>query len=323
MSTQKSGFMNVFKVCSGFVILVAILILSGCATNPHLKSGEGYVEVEGGKVWYGIMGEGENTPLLVMHGGPGSTSRSFYQYSPIAEDRPIIMFDQLGSGRSDYHEDTSLLKVENFVAQVEALKKELGLKEFYVLGHSWGTALGLEYYLAHPEGIKGLIFSSPYFSTAIWDADADTLISTLPDSIQFAIRKGEETGDFLSEEYLHANEVFAKNFGLRKIRLTSELDTVPSESNSFIYNYMWGPTEFTATGTLKNYDRLAELKEVKVPTLFMTGEFDEARPSTVRYFQSLVPNSKFVMIEGAGHSTVHDNKGQTINAVRDFLNSMK
>lgn len=315
--------MKVFKAFSGFVFLVAILILAGCATNPHLKSGEGYVEVEGGKVWYGIMGEGENTPLLVMHGGPGSTSRSFYQYASIAEDRPIIMFDQLGSGRSDYHEDTSLLKVENFVAQVEALRKELVLKDFYVLGHSWGTALGLEYYLAHPDGIKGLIFSSPYFITAIWDADADTLISTLPDSIQFAIKKGEETRDFLSAEYLDADEVFAKNFGLRKIRLTSELDTVPSESNSFIYNYMWGPTEFTATGTLKNYDRLAELKEVKVPTLFMTGEFDEARPSTVRYFQSLVPNSKFVMIEGAGHSTVHDNKDQTINAVRDFLNSMK
>jgi proline iminopeptidase len=191
------------------------------------------------------------------------------------------------------------------------------------LGHSWGSALGLEYYLARPDGIKGLIFSSPYFSTAIWDADADTLISTLPDSIQSAIKKEEETRDFLSAEYLHANEVFAKNFGLRKTRLSSELDTVPSESNSFIYNYMWGPTEFTATGTLKNYDRLTELKEVKVPTLFMTGEFDEARPSTVRYFQSLAPNSKFVMIKGAGHSTVHDNKDQTINAVREFLNSVK
>ena len=89
------------------------------------------------------MGEGEKTPLLLIHGGPGSTSRSFYQYSLIAEDRPIIMFDQLGSGRSDYHEDTSLLKVENFVAQVEALKKKLGLKEFYILGHSWGAALEL------------------------------------------------------------------------------------------------------------------------------------------------------------------------------------
>lgn len=314
--------MQVFKSRIGFVALFAVLIFASCTTNPYLKSGEGYVEVEGGKIWYGIIGEGKNTPLLVMHGGPGSTSRSFYQLASIAEDRPIIMFDQLGSGRSDFHTDTTLLKVENFLAQVEALKKKLGLKEFFVLGHSWGAALELEYYLAHPEGIKGLIFSSPYLNTAIWDADADTLISTLPDSIQFAIRKGEDTGDFLSSEYLNANEVFAKNFGLRKTRLTSELDSVPSESNSFIYNYMWGPTEFTATGTLKNYDRLAGLKEVKVPTLFMTGEFDEARPSTVRYFQSLVPNSKFIMIEGAGHATMHDNNEQTVETIRSFLNSL-
>ena len=86
---------------------------------------------------------------------------------------------------------------------------------------------------------------------------------------------------------------------------------------------MWGPTEFTATGTLKDYDRLAELKEVKVSTLFITGEFDEARPSTVRYFQSLVPNSNFVLIECAGHSTVHDNQDHTIGEVKDFLNSIK
>ena len=86
---------------------------------------------------------------------------------------------------------------------------------------------------------------------------------------------------------------------------------------------MWGPTEFTATGTLINYNRVQSLKTIKVPTLFITGEFDEARPVSVRYFQSLVPHSKFVMIEGAGHGTMHDNRSQNISAIKTFLDELK
>ncbi|MGB4844718.1 MAG: proline iminopeptidase-family hydrolase, partial [Ferruginibacter sp.] len=227
------------------------------------------------------------------------------------------------SGRSGYHTDTSLLKVENFVEQVDELKTSLGLKEFYLHGHSWGTALALEYYLKYPKGIKAIIFNSPYFSTALWKKDADTLISKLADTIQLAIKNGETNHDYESAAYKNANEVFAKNYGVRKTRLTSELDTATSKGNKFIYNYMWGPTEFTATGTLINYDRVQSLKTIKVPVLFITGEFDEARPETVKYFQSLVPNSNFVMIEGAGHGTMHDNKEQNISAIKNFFEEVE
>jgi proline iminopeptidase len=310
---------NNSKLFIGLFAFIIIALFIGCKSVPQLKAGEGYVNVKGGKIWYRILGEGKKTPILMLHGGPGGTSKSFYQFASLGEDRPVIIFDQLGSGRSDHHTDTSLLKVENFVEQVAALKTSLGLKEFYLHGHSWGTALALEYYLKYPKGIKAIIFNSPYFSTPLWKADADTLISTLPDSIQLAIKTGEKDHDFESPGYKNANEVFNKNFGVRKMRLTSELDTATSEGNKFIYNYMWGPTEFTATGTLINYNRVQSLKTINVPTLFITGEFDEARPATVKYFQSLVPNAKYVMIEGAGHGTMHDNRSQNLSAIKKFL----
>ena len=315
--------MSNLKLFSRLFTIILFALLTGCKSTPALKPGEGYIKVNGGKIWYRIMGEGRQTPILMLHGGPGGTSKSFYQFASLSEDRPIIIFDQLGSGRSDYHTDTSLLKVENFVEQVEAVKNTLGLKEFYLHGHSWGTALALEYYLKYPAGIKAIIFNSPYFSTSVWKADADTLISTLPDSIQMAIKTGEKNKDFESPAYKNANEVFAKNFGLRKTRLISELDTVPAKGNSFIYNYMWGPTEFTATGTLLNYDRVSSLKSITIPTLFITGEFDEARPATVKRFQSLVSNSKFVVIAGAGHGTMHDNRSENINAISNFLKEIE
>ena len=307
-----------------------ILMLASCRQEPARKVQkaqdtykEGYVEVEGGKVWYRVLGQGDKTPLIAMHGGPGGTHRSFYLLEPITEDRPLILFDQLGSGKSGAHRDTSLLKVENFVEQVHALRKALKLDEVYLLGASWGTALALESYLAHPEGVKGIIFNSPYFSTPVWEADADTLITYLPDSIQHAIEEGERTGEFDAPAYQEANRVFLKNYGRRNEPVPTPWDTVQASRSDFIYNYMWGPTEFTATGTLKNYHRIEGLTQLKVPVLFITGEYDEARPSTVQRFQKLVPGSKFVVIEGAGHSTLNDNREQNLKAIRDFLNEME
>lgn len=301
-----------------FAVFFLISVPNGIA-NPVLKASEGYVEVEGGKLWYRILGEGDEPPLLMMHGGPGGTSRSFYLFEKLTKDRPVILFDQLGSGRSDHHTDTSLLKVDKFVQQVADLKTHLKLDEYYLYGHSWGTALALEYYSEYPKGVKGIIFNSPYFSTAIWEEDADTLIAKLPPHIQDAIAKGEASGDFTSFSYQNANTVFAANYGLRKKRRKSKLDNKKAPGNYFIYNYMWGPTEFTATGTLKNFDNVDKLKKIKVPTLFITGEFDEARPATVRRFKSMVPRAKFELIKNAGHATMHDNLRRNRKVIRNFL----
>lgn len=312
-----------------FLMVCLALILGSCRQEkaksvPKTQDThkEGYVEVQGGKIWYRVLGQGDKTPLIAMHGGPGGTHRSFYLLEPVTEDRPLILFDQLGSGKSGAHRDTTLLKVENFVEQVHALRKALELEEVYLLGASWGTALALESYLAHPEGVKGIVFNSPYFSTPVWEADADTLITYLPDSIQRAIEEGERSGEFDSQAYQEANRVFLKNYGRRKDRVSTPWDTVQAASSKFIYNYMWGPTEFTATGTLKNYHRIESLSQVKVPVLFITGEYDEARPATVKRFQKLIPGSEFVVIEGAGHSTLNDNREQNLKAIRDFLNDL-
>ena len=305
-------------------ILLSIVfsVMTGCSYNPELVPSEGYVDITEGKIWYRILGEGDNIPLLLLHGGPGGNSCSFYQLSPLSDHRPIILFDQFGSGRSDHHTDTTLMKIEKFVEQVEIVKNYLGLNKFFLLGHSWGSAVALDYYLQHPKGIEGIIFSSPLLSTSIWSTDADTLISTLPDSIQRIIEICENNGDFDSPEYQQANKLFLKNFNLRTSMLPHKLDTVPAPGNYAIYNYMWGPSEFTATGTLKNYDRTESLSEIKIPTLFITGEFDEARPSSVQRLQSIVPNSKFIIIENAGHRTMYDNRTKYIEVIKSFLDEI-
>lgn len=304
-----------------FILAISCVLLVACQVDPEKwdYTQQGLVDVEGGQVWYGIMGEGDRPPLLCLHGGPGGTGYGFLYFHEIAKERPVIMFDQLGGGRSSIHQDTALLKVDNFIEQVEAVRKALELEEFYLLGHSWGTALALEYYGKYPDAVKAIIFNSPYFSTPIWTADADTLVMGLPDDIQANIRQAETDSVFDTPEYEAANDYFISQHGRRLERRALPFETDQPASSRFIYNYMWGPSEFTATGTLRDYDNHKALSQVQVPALFTTGEYDEARPATIRRLSEMVPNSRFEVIKGAGHATMNDNLPQVVGVLQDFL----
>ncbi|MDR5589912.1 proline iminopeptidase-family hydrolase [Christiangramia sp. SM2212] len=307
------------------ISIISFLVLSvliGCKETEkekQIQEGEGYVEVNGGKVWYRINGKGANTPVLLLHGGPGSSSFGFEPYKKISEDRPVIFYDQLGSGRSDRITDTTLMTVERYIDEVEQVRKELDVDKVYLHGQSWGTALGLEYYLKYPEHVEGIIFSSPYFSTKRWIRDANELVTTLPDSIQKIIRTNEENKTFSNPEYQDAVTLFYSKFLRRKDRSQAQKDTASKYFGTNVYEYMWGPSEFTATGTLLNYDRIDKLSEVKVPVLFITGEFDEAIPSTVKEYQQMVPGAEFVEISNSGHATLNDNPEEALSAIKRFL----
>ena len=315
------------------VIYLTLILTLGCVSpkgkNPYLKSKYGYVDVEGGKVWYGILGEGAEPPYLYLHGGPGGKSQGGLYLNQISDKRPIILMDQLGGGLSTYHKDTTLLKVDKFVDQVKALVNELGLNEFYITGHSWGTALALEYYLKHPKGVKGIVFNSPYFSTTIWVNDCEILISQLADTIQQHIERAENANSFKTKAYQNAMIAFYERYMVRSKGVN--WDTIPGyelfstsfnrkdiRGNDFIYNYMWGPSEFSPTGTLINYEINQALTKIKIPVLFTTGEFDEARPTTVKGFASIVSGSEYVEIPNSGHASNIDNPKALIKAHYDF-----
>ena len=107
-----------------------------------LSPKEGHIEVEGGRVWYRVCGSGDETPLLLLHGGPGAPSYYLNPLEEISKDRPVIFYDQLGAGRSDRPVDASLWTVERFVRELGEVRRALGLDRVHVLGHSWGTMLG-------------------------------------------------------------------------------------------------------------------------------------------------------------------------------------
>jgi len=311
---------NIIKILG---LLIILIVLNSCQTNPNLKAGEGYIEVTGGNVWYKIVGEGDKTPILILHGGPGATSYYLKPLAALSKDRPVIFFDQLGCGRSTLEMDTTQMNIKFYVDEVYQVKKALGLKDFYLYGQSWGTILGAEYYFSHPEGIKGIILASPALSGKLWIQDAQLLLNQLPDSLQEVIQKYEKLKEFHAPEYQDAMMVYYKKHIARKLPWSADIDSTFAYLGEDVYTYMNGPSEFTFTGTLQHYDATSRLQTIRIPSLFICGKYDEARPETTEYYAGLVPNSKFVIIEDAAHMTMQDNPEQDIKEIRIFLNEIE
>lgn len=307
-------------------IFFTCLLVWGCKISTPTPR-EGFVTVPGGRIWYKVVGTGNKTPLLVIHGGPGSNScRNIPGYSLLADDRPVIFYDQLGSGNSERPTDTTLWQLPRFVQEVVALRQALGLKQLHILGSSWGGAVAVEYLLTQQtQGIKSAIFSGPLISTRRWMQDAKMLIAQLPVAVQDTIQKYESLKKYEAPAYKIATDAFYAQFMSRRTgapAFTAQCDTVAG-FNRQVYEYMWGPTEFTATGTLLHFDRENRLPELKMPVLFIAGRYDEARPETMYQFQNLVPGSQVTIIEDAGHAQVRDQPEKYTQAIRAFLKAVE
>jgi proline-specific peptidase len=304
-------------------VLIIVTVLSGGCRRTGLQPGEGYVNVQGGRIWYRIVGSGTRTPLLLLHGGPGAPSYYLNPLAALADERPVIFYDQLGAGRSDKPTDVTLWHVERFVQELSELRRALGLKQVHILGHSWGTMLAVDYMVTKPAGVRSLILASPSLSIGRWLKDAETLKRTLPQSVQDAIARNEAAGSFDSPEYQSAMMEYYKRYLCRRNPWSDDVNKTLEELGQSVYRTMWGPSEFTATGSLRTYERAEQLRTLNLPVLFTAGRYDEARPATTEYYRSLVPGAKLRIFENSGHLTMEDEPEAYVQAVRDFLHEVE
>jgi len=284
---------------------------------------EGRIAVEGGEVWYRIVGYGDATPLLLLHGGPGAPSYYLEMLAALGDERPVVFYDQLGAGRADTPSDTTLWNVDRFVRELATVRQALGLDRVHLLGQSWGTMLAVDYMLTKPDGVQSLILASPALSIPQWIADADSLRALMPPDVQEVMRAHEEAGTTDSPEYAEATMAFYQRHLLRRQPWPAQMDSVFARFGGEVYHYMWGPSEFYATGTLRTYDRTDRLGELDLPVLFLTGRYDEAIPSTVEAHAGLVPGSQFVILENSAHITMLDEPELNVQIVRDFIREVE
>jgi proline iminopeptidase len=286
---------------------------------------EGSIAVPGGNVSWRRYGNGGGIPLLMIHGGPGLTSNYLDGFTALGDTRPVITWDQLDCGRSECPRNPDLWTLERFVEELDLVRAALTPGPVHVLGHSWGATLAMEWLVTRrPAEIASVVFASPCLNTPRWIEDMRPLVAQLSPAAQAAIAEAERTGDFRTPgfqaaawgEWIQAHIV--RQLPLEAIEaLLGSL--AEANANLELLEHMWGPADFTVTGSLKNFDRTSELRTLSMPVLFHCGEFDEARPDTIREQAALTPYGEVVIIPGAGHLTMIDAPEQANSAIRDFL----
>jgi len=315
-------------------IIIFIILWGGNLMSEDTKTSaskdkrniqEGYIAVTGGKVWYKIVGQNKpGIPLLLIHGGPGASHHYLEPIADLAAERPVIFYDQLGCGNSDNPNDTSLWTRERFVVELQQVIHALDLGKVHLLGQSWGTSLAVEYVLTkQSHGVESLILSGPLLSASRWIEDQKAYIEELPEDVKKAILQGEESGAYDSDEYQKAMMLFYQKHLCRLEEWPQYLNTAFAKLNLSQYEYMWGPSEFTITGTLKNYERVDQLHKITMPTLFTCGEYDEATPATTRYYQQNLPGSQLHIFKNASHEHHIEKREEYLSVVRKFLNSVE
>lgn len=281
---------------------------------------EGKVQVPGGNAWYKVEGEGAGTPLLLLHGGPGAGHDYLQPLSQLGDERPVVFYDQLGCGKSDVPDDTSLWNITRFAEEVAAVRRELGLNRIHLLGQSWGGWLAIEYMMGKPAGIASLALANTSASSRTFETGAVELVNQLPDDIRATIERCEAEGTTESPEYAAASMAFMQAHVCRLPDWPDYLlRTGINVQLSPVYRFMWGPSEFTCTGILKDWDRSRRLGEIAVPTLVISGPYDEMVPDCSRELAAGIPGAQLAMIDDTSHTPWIENPAAFFPLLRDFL----
>jgi proline iminopeptidase len=280
------------------------------------------------KVWTKRFGTNPRIKLLLLHGGPGATHEYFeaLETSLAGKGIELIYYDQLGSAYSDQPTDTSLWTIDRFVDEVEQVRVALGLDKdnFYLLGHSWGGILAVEYALRHGEHLKGLIISNMMMSIPDYNKYADTVLAKQMDPAVVAeIKAIEARGEYESPRYM---ELLIPNFYHAHIcRLTDWPDAINrsfARLNRQIYVLMQGPSEFGASGLLEHWDRKADLPKLAMPTLVIAGAHDTMDPEHMRWVSGQVQHGSFLLCSNGSHMSMWDDQATYVRGLMTFLEAV-
>jgi proline-specific peptidase len=286
---------------------------------------EGYVEVEGGRVWYRRLGEGDALPVLLLHGGPGAAHDYMLPLAErLSEHRPAIVYDQLGCGRADRPDDTSLWTVDRSVTEVDQVRAALGLDRCHLLGQSWGGWLAIDYMARGPVGVAGLVLASTSASIAQFVAGARRLIDALPEPHRTALQELGARGEYDHPDYRAAEQEFYRRHLCRMDPWPEALvrSSDQMEGNQ-VYATMNGPTEFDVIGRLRTWDRTPDLGRIDVPTLITCGRYDEITPACSETIAEGIPDARVVVFEESAHVAHLEEAEAYAGTVEEFLESVE
>ncbi len=279
------------------------------------------------RVWTKRIGNNPDVKLLLLHGGPGATHEyfeAFDSYLPAAGIE-YYYYDQLGSAYSDQPDAPELLDIARFVDEVEQVRKVLGLNRnnFYLLGHSWGGLLALEYALKHQQNLKGLVISNMMASIPAYNEYAKrSLMPTMDQNALAEIKAIEAKKAYDSPRYMEL--LMQHHYVNHLLRMPADQWPDPvnrafKHLNPKVYVPMQGPSELGASGIIEKWDRVADLPKVAVPTLVIGSRHDTMDPAHMEMMANQVQKGRYLLCASGSHMSMYDDQKTYMDGVVRFI----
>lgn len=287
---------------------------------------EGWMPFGDYQTYYRIVGEPTpKPPLLLLHGGPGSTHNYFEVLDELAirDHRQLIMYDQIGCGRSSMPDNPELYNAHTWVHELIALRKYLHLNSIHLLGQSWGGMLAIIYACDyHPTGIKSMILASTLSSAKLWGQEQHRLIQFLPQKNQEIIKKAEETGNYDNPQYEQVDSEYMR-LHCASIPNDNSPECLrrPKRVGRLAYETAWGPNEYTPIGNLRSYDYTTQLKTLHEPVLITSGTNDLCTPLVAKTMADNLNNVQWHLFAGTRHMSFIERTPEYEQLLMQWLNT--
>jgi proline iminopeptidase len=311
-------------------------------TNPYLDDSGRRDRLSGGarmipistpkgtfRVWTKRVGNSPTVKLLLLHGGPGGTHEAFEAFDSYLPAAGIeyYYYDQLGSAYSDQPDDPDLWELDRFVDEVEQVRIALGLdrSNFFLLGHSWGGILAMEYALHHGDALRGLVISNMMSSCRAYNAYAENVLMPAMDQAALAEIKGfEARGDTANPRYMElllAHHYVQHVLRMPVVEWPEPVARMFAKINQAIYVAMQGPSELGLSGSLLDWDRTDDLGRIEVPTLVIGARHDTMDPAFMADMARRLPRGRYLYCPNGSHCAMYDDQETYFAGLVDFVHN--
>ncbi|MEO3428309.1 proline iminopeptidase-family hydrolase [Pelagibius sp. CAU 1746] len=281
------------------------------------------ITVMGHRIVTYSYGEGEEV-LLLLNGGPGLPCEYMrVPHAPLAgRGYRVVSFDQLGTGASDRPRDRGLWTIERYAREVEAVREAMNLGRVHLAGHSWGGWLAIEYAARYGENLKSLILQNTCADIPHLVSELGRLRDALGPETGAMMLAHEAAGDFEHPAYKGAITVLNYRHVCRLDHWPEPFTRSIGDSNREIYNIMQGPNEFLYTGNLRDWSRLDDLAEVKVPVLILVGAHDEITPGCALHMRKALSSAEVAVFPNSAHVPFYEEPDAFLARLTGFLDGV-
>jgi proline iminopeptidase len=289
----------------------------------------GFVNVLGHRLSYRTIGEPKKGTVLCLHGGPGHNLFILLPLGDLSQfGYRIVLYDQLGCGRSDRPEDPKLYTIGRSAREVEEVRRALRLGRVHLYGASYGGALALETALRYPTSFVSLAIDSGFPSARLLERETLRLVKRLPKRLLGTIRQHERKGDLENPDYRRAlQEAEARLPRIARGRIPPwEVLLSLRLMNHSLARLYFGPSSDKLTGridgSLRGWDVTDRLGTIRLPTLVTTGRYDSVPPVIARRMHREIRHSRLVVFQKSAHDAMWNERERHADVLHRFLDSV-